>query len=160
MSSQAGSVDFKTIAIDFLDGLGSQIPLVNHLGLDPLQWDGRTLVMGAALKPNVNDKGTGFGGSLATVTTLCGWSIVTLYLRSRGRNDDVVIANSHLEYLSPVTSDFQAVTSLPDLHELEIFDQKMQSKGRAGMELVIEIKQGENVAMRLTGTYVALEKKS
>ncbi|MAY41395.1 MAG: hypothetical protein CMI05_03655 [Oceanospirillaceae bacterium] len=151
--------ELRNVSDDFLLWLKSEIPLVNHLGLNPLEWDGHTLVMGAELKPNVNDKGTGFGGSLATVTTLCGWSIVTLYLQSQGRCDDVVIADSHLEYISPVTSDFKAVTSLPNAQDLDVFDQKMMTKGRARMDLVIEIKQGDEVAMRLTGTYVALEKK-
>ena len=144
----------------FLDWLRTQIPLVNHMGFSPLNWDGRTLEMGAALKPNINDKGTGFGGSLATVATLCGWSIVTLYLKSLARNDDVVIRDSHIEYFLPVTSDFTAVTSLPDDDALIEFQQKMSNKGRARMDLVIEIHQDETLALRLTGTYVALEKRA
>lgn len=143
----------------FLEWLKGQIPLITHMGFLPLEWDSKTLKMGAELEPNVNDKGTGFGGSLATVATLCGWSIVTLYLREQGRDDDVVIANSQLEYLLPVTDDFIAVTSLPEQALLEVFDSKMAAKGRASMSLVIEIKQDEQVALRLTGTYVAMEKR-
>jgi len=143
---------------EFLTWLKSQIPLINHMGVAPLVWDGKTLSMSAALAPNVNDKGTGFGGSLATLSTLCGWSAVTLYSRAQGRKDDVVIRESKLEYFSPVTSDFTAVCSLPDADALSVFDQKMQSKGRARMDLIIEIKQDDQVAMRLSGSYVAMEK--
>jgi thioesterase domain-containing protein len=146
-------------AQSFLEWLKGQIPLINHMGFAPLQWDGQTLAMGAALAPNVNDKGTGFGGSLATVATLCGWSIVTLHLRELGRDDDVVIANSQLEYFLPVTSDFTAITCLPDADVLSVFDSKMAAKGRARMDLVIEIEQAGKTALRLTGTYVAMEKK-
>lgn len=149
----------QQLADQFLEWLKGQIPLINHMGFQPLDWDGQTLRMGAELEPNVNDKGTGFGGSLATVATLCGWSIITLHLRQNGRDDDVVIRDSHLEYFLPVTSDFTAETSLPDSSSLAVFDQKMSEKGRARMDLVIEIKQNDKVALRLTGSYVALQKK-
>ncbi|WP_415903144.1 YiiD C-terminal domain-containing protein [Neptuniibacter sp. QD29_5] len=145
---------------EFLTWLKSQIPLVNHMGVKPLDWDGKRLLMSAALAPNVNDKGTGFGGSLATLSTLCGWSAVTLYLRAQERDDDVVIRESKLEYFLPVTSDFTAECHLPDVEVLGVFDQKMQTKGRARMDLVIEIKQKDKVAMRLSGSYVAMEKQS
>jgi thioesterase domain-containing protein len=147
-------------ATEFLAWLKGQIPIINHMGFVPLKWDGTTLHMGAELEPNVNDKGTGFGGSLATVATLCGWSIVTLHLRDLGRDDDVVIKESQLEYFRPITSDFIAVTSLPSAEELENFDTRMLEKGRARMELVIEIDQDNETALRLTGTYVAMEKRT
>lgn len=142
----------------FLSWLKTQIPLINHMGFLPLQWDGQELQMGAQLAPNVNDKGTGFGGSLATVATLCGWSLVTLYLREQGRDDDVVIRDSHVEYFLPVTADFTARTQLPDSDTLALFQRKMATKGRARMDLVIEIMQQDQVALRLSGAYVALEK--
>ena len=147
-------------ATEFLAWLKGQIPIINHMGFTPLEWDGSTLRMGAQLEPNVNDKGTGFGGSLATVATLCGWSIVTLHLRDLGRDDDVVIKESHLEYFRPITSDFTAETTLPAADDLEMFDARMSEKGRARMELVIEINQGNETALRLTGTYVAMEKRT
>lgn len=153
-------MDKQVIADEFLVWLKGQIPLINHMGFAPLVWDGKSLKMGASLAPNVNDKGTGFGGSLATVATLCGWSIITLHLRSLGRDDDVVIRDSHLEYFLPVTSDFSAITNLPAESILTEFNQKMNLKGRARMDLVIEIKQDDKVALRLTGSYVALEKKA
>jgi len=147
-------------ADEFLDWLKGQIPIINYMGFKPLQWDGTSLQMGAKLEPNVNDKGTGFGGSLATVATLCGWSIVTLYLRDQGRNDDVVIRDSHLEYFRPVTDDFTAITSLPEPEQLATFNAKMSEKGRARMDLVIDIEQSGKLALRLTGTYVAMQKRN
>ncbi len=153
-------MDRASSATEFLTWLKGQIPLINHMGFLPLQWDGQQLVMSARLEPNVNDKGTGFGGSLATVATLCGWSIITLHLREQGRNDDVVIRDSHLEYFLPVTSDFSAITTLPDQEQLATFDAKMSEKGRARMDLVIEIHQDDKLAMKLTGSYVALEKNA
>ncbi|MCV6590923.1 MAG: thioesterase domain-containing protein [Marinobacterium sp.] len=151
-------MDYQHTADVFLSWLRTQIPLINHMGFKPLQYDGHSLVMSAALQPNINDKGTGFGGSLATVATLCGWSMVTLYRREQGFDNDVVIHTSELEYLRPVTGDFAAHVSLPDAETLTAFDARMAERGKARLELVIEVRQGDKVAMRLNGSYVAMEK--
>lgn len=152
-------MDYQQTADNFLSWLRTQIPLINHMGFQPLQYDGRSLVMSAALAPNINDKGTGFGGSLATVATLCGWSMVTLYRREQGFDNDVVIHTSELEYLRPVTGDFAAHVQLPDAETLQTFDARMAERGKARLDLVIEVRQGDKVAMRLNGSYVAMEKK-
>jgi len=151
-------MDYQQTATDFLSWLRTQIPLINHMGFKPLEYDGRSLVMSAELEPNINDKGTGFGGSLATVATLCGWSMVTLYRREQGFDNDVVIHTSELEYLRPVTGDFAAHVCLPDDEALEVFDAKMAERGKARLDLEIEIRQQDKVAMRLKGSYVAMEK--
>lgn len=150
--------DYRQFADEFLQWLKGQIPLINHMGVKPLEYDGKSLVMAAELAPNVNDKGTGFGGSLATVATLCGWSLITLYRREQGFDNDVVIHQSELEYLAPVTGDFAAYVSLPDTETLAEFDRKMAVKGSARLPLTIEVRQQDKVAMRLSGAYVAMEK--
>ncbi|WP_417227747.1 YiiD C-terminal domain-containing protein [Amphritea sp.] len=140
--------------------LKEQIPLIGHMGLGDPVYDGRSLTLTAALAPNVNDKGTGFGGSLATLATLCGWAIVTLYLREQGRDCDVMIRDSQLKYLAPVLGDFTATTTLPEQAELDGFIAYMDSKGRARLNLDVEVRQGNKVAMTLAGAYVAVERPS
>ena len=146
-------------ADEFLIWLKGQIPLINHMGFGDPVYDGQSLQMPALLEPNVNDKGTGFGGSLSTLATLCGWALVTLYLREQGRDCDVMIRDSQQQYLTPVTDDFNAVTSLPDETELTTFMSFLDNKGRGRLNLEIEIKQGDKVAMIFKGAYVAVERK-
>ncbi|UTW12432.1 YiiD C-terminal domain-containing protein [Marinobacterium rhizophilum] len=145
---------------EFQRWLLGQIPLLNHMGLGAIGYDGQRLSIPAALAPNVNDKGTGFGGSQATLATICGWSLATLLLREQGLDCDLVIADSHLEYLSPVTADFVAHARLPDTASLDAFLERLGSKRRARLDLVIELCQGERVAMRMAGRYVALLRDS
>src|SRR5690554_8206547 len=99
---------------NFLSWLKTQIPLLEHLGIDCLSWDGTSLAIPTPLAPNVNDKGTGFGGSQAAIATVAGWCLTTLLLKEQGLEADVVIADSHLQYLRPVTADFSTRVSLPD----------------------------------------------
>jgi thioesterase domain-containing protein len=147
-------------ADEFLIWLKEQIPLINHMGFGDLIYDGHSLQMPAELAPNVNDKGTGFGGSLSTVATLCGWALVTLYLREQGRDCDVMIRDSQINYLAPITEDFYAETSLPVETELMTFMSYLDNKGRGRLNLEIEIKQDDKVAMTLKGAYVAVERKA
>ncbi|GGK54177.1 YiiD C-terminal domain-containing protein [Amphritea balenae] len=150
--------DHQQTADQFLVWLKGQIPLINHMGFGDLLYDGQSLQMPAALAPNVNDKGTGFGGSLSTVATLCGWAMVTLYLREQGRDCDVMIRDSQIKYLAPVTGDFAAVAELPDQSELDTFISFMDNKGRGRLNLEIEVRQGDKVAMTLSGAYVAIDR--
>ncbi|WP_156826529.1 YiiD C-terminal domain-containing protein [Marinobacterium rhizophilum] len=148
----AGTADIA----DFQRWLLGQIPLLNHMGLGPFDYDGQCLAIPAALGPNVNDKGTGFGGSQATLATICGWSLVTLLLRKQGLDCDLVIADSHLEYLSPVDADFVARCRLPDQPRVDSFLERLRTRRKSRLELNVELRQGERVAMRMRGRYVAL----
>lgn len=90
----------------FLAWLREAIPQVAHYGIHSPAWDATTLHWQVALDANLNDKGTGFGGALAGETTLLGWCWTTLWLRARGRAQDVVIAEGQQRFLAPVTTDY------------------------------------------------------
>ncbi|NVK42330.1 MAG: YiiD C-terminal domain-containing protein [Oceanospirillaceae bacterium] len=141
---------------EFRTWLLGQIPLLGHMGLGDFDWNGRRLEIPASLAPNVNDKGTGFGGSQATLATICGWSLITLLLREQGLDCDLVIADSHLDYRAPVDGDFSARTDLPDTTAVDNFLKRLRNRGRAPLELTIDVRQGDKVAMQMRGRYVAI----
>ncbi|GGO79768.1 thioesterase [Marinobacterium nitratireducens] len=143
---------------EFRSWLLGQIPLLGHMGLGDFVWDGRRLEIPALLAPNVNDKGTGFGGSQATLATICGWSLITLLLREQGLECDLVIADSQLDYRAPVDGDFCACTELPDSQAVDAFFKRLHDRGRAPLPLCIEVRQGGRVAMRMQGRYVAIKR--
>lgn len=147
-----------TNTADFLTWLKTQIPLLEHLGISQLRWDGSTLEVPTPLAPNVNDKGTGFGGSQAAIATVAGWTLTTLCLKERGLECDVVIADSHLQYLKPVTSDFVTRVVLADSSEADALAERVQEKGKGKLALVVEVLCGEQVCMRLEGVYVAIRR--
>ncbi len=139
----------------FLARLKREIPLTCHMGLSTPNWNGQTLQMPAALAPNVNDKGTGFGGSQVALATLCGWSITTLWLEQSGFKASVVVKESQVEYLKPVTGDFVVETELPPESVLAEALARYQARGRTRLNLEVLVRQGETVALRLQGQYVA-----
>lgn len=149
-------MNYEKLVDDFLPWLKLNIPLLQHMEMHNLSFDGGSLSISAPLAPNTNDKGTGFAGSLATIATLSGWALVTLHLRTMDRDDAVVIHTSSLEYKKPVTGDFIAVVQLPDKNTLEQFDQRMIDKGRARINLEIEVQQNGESKLIMQGSYVAM----
>jgi len=148
----------KTDTIEFLGWLKTQIPLLEHLGISQLTWDGQTLLIPTPLAPNVNDKGTGFGGSQAAIATVAGWCLTTLCLKERGLACDVVIADSHLQYLKPVTTDFVTRVELTDIAAADALAERVVERGKGKLELVVEVTCHDQVCMRLQGMYVALKR--
>jgi thioesterase domain-containing protein len=140
----------------FLEWLKTQIPLLNHMGLGELAYDNKQLVLPAELAPNINDKGTGFGGSLATLATISGWCLTTLLLKERGLDCDVMIRDCEMRYLAPVTGDFHAEVDTPSALELDSFQSRLNEKGRARLALEVFVIQNGVKALSMKGNYVAV----
>lgn len=142
----------------FLHELQQSIPLTRAMAISACEYDGQQLQLSAPLAANVNDKGTGFAGSLTALATLAGWSLTTLYARDLGENVNVVAAESHVRYLRPVTADFTAQVSLPDSSLCERFNERLQSRGKASLPLTIQIFQEAELALQLESVYVAIRR--
>lgn len=142
----------------FLRWLKTQIPLLTHLGIERLEWDGKQLLIPTPLAPNINDKGTGFGGSQAAIATVAGWCLTTLCLREAGLECDVVIADSHLRYLKPVTADFETRVALPDAAAARTLVERVRERGKGRLALEVEVICQGQVCMRLEGLYVAIRR--
>lgn len=80
--------------------------------------DDHQLVLSAPLVANINDKGCAFGGSLVSLMTLAGWSLVTLRLLRAGLDADVFVAESQVQYLKPLYQDLRATAWVPADAEL------------------------------------------
>lgn len=90
------------------------IPLTAAMAADVRSFDGRRLEISAPLAANHNLHGTAFGGSLATLGILGGWSLVASALDAIGVQARIVVQHSECEFREPVSSDFSAVSELPE----------------------------------------------
>ena len=120
----------------FLQWVREQIPLTQAMQIEALAFDGQTLRLSAPLAPNVNDKGTGFGGSIVTLATLAGWALTTLVLKDHQINAEVVIAKSEIHYYKPITSRFTAQVSC-ELSVVEAMLARIDERGRGKLPLEI-----------------------
>lgn len=137
--------------------LHANIPLTSAMQLSAAAWDGQRLELNAPLAPNVNDKGTAFGGSLYNVAVLCGWSLLRLKLNEAGlEKKNIVIQEANTRYLLPVSGELQAECRLVP-EAWQDFLQALQQRGRARITLTVVIRQQDKAAVEFTGQYVALD---
>lgn len=109
--------------------------------------------LAAPLGPNVNHRGTVFGGSLASVATLAAWSALRVRLGDSAR---LVIVNQSTDYLRPVEGDFVAIARLPEGEALDRFLAAYRRRGRARIDVEARVEYGGAVAVTLRGTFAAL----
>lgn len=143
----------------FLAWLGEAIPLVEHLGIRRMVRDDRHLTWELALTPNLNDKGTGFGGGLTAQTTLLGWCWVTLWLRRRGLVRDVVVAEASQRFLAPVTGDYRLTCEPEHDDGPPRLAGQLDAKGRGRIVLVQRLWCGDTLCLEARGDYAVLAAK-
>lgn len=140
----------------FLAWLTEAIPMVGHLGIREMRWEGESLVWELALSPNLNDKGTGFGGALTAQTTLLGWCWVTLWLRRHGYARDVVVAEASQRFLAPVTGDYRIVCAARSEQGPTSLAEHLASRGRGRIGLTQQLWCGDVLCLEAHGDYAVL----
>lgn len=137
--------------------LHDSIPLTRAMQLTVTDYDGERLLLSAPLAPNVNDKGTAFGGSLYNIAVLCGWCMLRLKLNEAGlEQKNIVIQEANIRYLLPVSGELQAECRIVP-EALQDLLQALQRRSRARISLTVVIRQQNKAAVEFTGQYVALD---
>lgn len=140
----------------FLTWLKAAIPAIEHLGIRTLQWQDSHLVAELALAPNLNDKGTGFGGAFASQAILLGWCWTTLWLREHGIARDIVVAESSQRFLAPVLGDYRLSCGPEDSQGPDSLAQRLESHGRGRITLKQQLWCGDTLCLEASGNYAVL----
>lgn len=136
--------------------LHRHIPVTRGIGAEAVRWDGTSLGLAAPLGPNLNHRGTAFGGSMSALAILAGWGVVHLGLRQRGIECRLVIQHSALDFLAPVEGDFTATAALPAPGPWARFLETFARHGRARVMVSATVACGSVVGATHQGTYAAL----
>jgi len=135
--------------------LHANIPLPAALAARVVAFDGSRMEIAAPLAANRNHRGTAFGGSLATLGILGGWSLLSTALRAEGLDDvHIVVQHSDCDFREPVTADFTAISTVPDA-EWPRFVTALRRRRRARIEIETQISADERVAVVHRGRYAA-----
>lgn len=151
---------------EFTCEIHRDIPLSQHMGFRFCRFNcaiesGADLYTELPLAPNLNDKNTAFGGSIATLATLSGWSLVTLISRQLKLPSEVVVYHSEQSFNAPITADLYSIAKVsPEF--LESFSDRLEKEGRAKLSVDVEIfgqanssQQEQNASASYTGKYLA-----
>lgn len=146
-----------------LRGLQSQLlamPPARALQPVVAGYAGGRLRLTAPLSANVNDKGTAFGGSLASLMTLAAWGLTTLQVAQAGLEAEVYVADTQLRYLAPLRGDLVAEAWLDSDEGRDGFLATLRSRGRARTTLQAQVLLPDGaVAAQATSRYVAFLRK-
>ena len=134
------------------------IPITAQMGMRVAHLELGCIRISAPLKPNLNDKGSAFAGSLSSLLTLTGWGLLTSNLYARGIAADVMIDKGELLYNLPVTSDFSAYCDLPDPVVWRRFMRTLQARGRSRIIVNSWIAAEKNAAVTMEGRYAVISK--
>lgn len=112
----------------------------------------------APLAPNMNDKGTAFAGSMASLMTLAGWGLVRCRLERAGVACDIVIHRGEVCYRAPVMAEFAAVAEW-DAEQNARFEACLQSRGRSRILVPIRVESEGKTRATLEARYVAIRRE-
>ena len=136
--------------------LRDKIPMARAMDLALQAHTDDLLALRAPLAPNINDKGCAFGGSLTSLMTLAGWSLITLRLAEVGIEADVFVADSEIRYRAPLYADLEATAELVDGESWQVFVDTLRNRGRARLGVVAAVALPEGgVATECRSRYAA-----
>lgn len=144
-------------ASDLQDYLHRHIPLSAAMQVAVLDVSPQQVLLGAPLAPNINHRGTGFGGSASAISMLTAWSLLHTRLKGLGIDCHLVIQGNTMQFERPITDAFTARATLTQPQAWEPFVQLLQRRGRARTGVSVELQCAGVVAARLDGEFVALQ---
>ena len=134
--------------------LRQHVPLTRQIDISAGRHCEQWFELCAPLTPNLNDKQTAFGGTLATLCTLSGWCIVSHICREAGFKVDIAVTESHIRYHRAVTMDPVAAHAFfPDPLTQQAFFQALREHGKARIEVSARIGSGEKKAVSFHSEY-------
>jgi thioesterase domain-containing protein len=146
-------------AIDRLTSiLREGIPLTGFMQVAVDHCDAEQLRLIAPYEPNRNHKGAAFGGSLAALAVVTGWSVMELACREEGVDAEVVISHLDMDFLAPVTTTLISHCARPEPEALAAFFDAFMIQGKSRIDLNVIIEGVRANSVKCRATYVALRR--
>lgn len=143
----------RSAAESLIHAMREQMPLLAFMGVEVTACSGRSLTLHAPLAPNRNDKGTAFAGSLASLSTVTGWALLTLWTQAQGLSCQVAVFHTEIRYRRPIVQLFEATAILPDDKTLTAVRDQLLAKGKARVTLSAVVTSAEGEAVEQTASY-------
>ncbi|WAK03331.1 YiiD C-terminal domain-containing protein [Methylobacter sp. YRD-M1] len=114
------------------------------------------VILSAPLAPNINHRGTVFGGSASAVAILAAWSLLHTRLFGEGIASRLVIQRNTMSYEWPKDGTFTAEAAIESAEARERFLRMLKRRGKARITVTSVLNFGGKVAGRFEGEFVAL----
>ena len=142
--------------IDLQNYIRSNIPVTDYMNFQVEDLQPYSIKLSAPIKPNDNHYGTAFGGSIATLGILAGWSILHFRAAEENLKCVLVIQEGSIKYIRPARTDFEATCDTLNEKLWNEFKNNLLAKGKARISMLTNLySQGELVATH-QGIFVGL----
>jgi len=141
---------------EFVDYLRAHVPMTGHMQLAAGEVLPEGVTLCASLGANLNDKQTAFAGTLATLSTLSGWTMTSLICKEAELYPDIAVIYSTIDYLRPCSDNpITARCFRPEPDEALRFLAQLQQDCRADLELRAEVRSQNKQSVAFVGRYCA-----
>jgi len=136
--------------------LHEHIPLSRAMGVEVQDATPHSVKLSAPLPPNINHRGTVFGGSASAVAILSAWTLLYLRLKSEHVECSLVIQNSEMTYTCPITDRFTATAALHDPVAWSRFLATFGRRSRARIAVTSVLHCNDRKVGEFAGDFVAV----
>jgi thioesterase domain-containing protein len=136
--------------------LHKDIPITKQMGSSIIHVDEHTCIAEVELEPNLNHKGTAFGGSIYSCCALASYGLFLNGLRHHGSmTNNIVIAEGEIKYVLPVTDDFEVKAEWHSDRDRKKFFETLKSKKKARTHVTAKVVCQGDVCAEFKGLFVA-----
>lgn len=136
--------------------LHAHIPLSAYMGVTVVSAGDDGVRLWAPLEPNLNHRGTVFGGSASALAILAGWTLVHARMRRMPFPVRIVIRRNAVEYDRPLPEAFEAFCPSPPDEVWEAFEEALARRSKARLTVSATLASGGETVGSFTGEYVVL----
>ncbi len=136
--------------------LHEHIPLSARMGTRIVEAGPRGVLLEAPLEPNLNHRETAFGGSVAALAILAGWTLVHLRLRAEGIEARTVIQRGDVSFHEPVEEAFRAHALPPDPSTWSRFLRTLARRRKGRVTVRVDVLCGGRAVGGMNAAYVSL----
>lgn len=132
------------------------IPLLTAMQLSLVDYGELVLTMEAPLAPNINNKGTAFGGSIASICLFGGWAVSTLAFAEHGIADtEIVVYRNEMIFERPARGHL-VVRAQPEPESFQVCADTLAggSDERLRFDVDVDVFHDEARCARMRGVYV------
>ncbi len=136
--------------------LRKHIPLTAGMDVRVLEAGPEGVRLEAPLEPNLNHRQTAFGGSVAALGILAGWTLIHVRLRAEGYVTRTVIQGSAVHFDAPIHGSFRAVCGRVGDEAWNRFIRALTRRGKGRLHVAGHIESEGKIVATFSGAYVAL----
>lgn len=146
-----------TLCLDaFVERIHQDIPLTAAMHWQIDQIDNQGLKASAPLTPNINDKGTFFGGSSSALMTISGWAFIKFNLEQRGLQHDVVIHKNQNAWLKPQNDTLHMSVEGSQTIDWSQVSEKLSQNKNIRIRLQCQAGHGDDVTTTMKADYAII----